>query len=191
MKLLQPTLTPVLVLAMIMVFGQKTLDTNEIKRNSLFIEVGGNAFFYSLNYDRQVKVSDTWRLAGRVGIMYVNTFTDQNRHMMGVPIEFSYLKGTKNNFLEIGLGVTGTYDQYYSFDPRVPIRDSKVQDLAMMAVVRIGYRHQKREGGLFYKVGFTPLAGVVFDLRQNTNKHTPENFAYPWVGAAIGWTLKS
>jgi hypothetical protein len=191
MRPIQTTLVLVLAISMLHCHAQKALNNIEIQRNTLFLELGGNGGFYSLNYDRQVKASDTWRLAGRVGIMYVNTFTDQNRHLAGVPIEFSYLKGTKNNFFEIGLGVTGTYDQYYSFDPKVPIRDSKVQDLAMMAVVRVGYRHQKREGGLFYKLGFTPLAGVVFDLRKNTNIHTPENFAYPWIGAAIGWTLKS
>lgn len=60
-----------------------------------------------------------------------------------------------------------------------------------MPVLRIGYRHQKREGGLFYKVGLTPLAGFVFDVRKNSNNTNPENFAYPWIGAAIGWTLKS
>jgi hypothetical protein len=191
MKQLQTGIALILALAGHPALSQKESESNDIKRNSIFIEVGGNAFFYSLNYDRQVNLSDTWRLAGRAGVMYVNTFTEKNRHLVGIPLEFSYLKGRQNNFLEIGLGVTGIYDQYYSFDPRVPIRDSKVQDLALMAVVRIGYRHQKREGGLFYKVGFTPLAGVVLDLRQNADQTNLENFAYPWMGAAIGWTLKS
>jgi hypothetical protein len=64
-----------------------------------------------------------------------------------------------------------------------------VQDLALMGVARIGYRHQKREGGLFYKIGFTPLLGTVYDLSNRLSRPT-ELFAYPLVGLSLGYTLK-
>jgi len=110
--------------------------------------------------------------------------------MFAVPIEFSYLKGKQNNFFELGLGISGYYDHYSFNNPSLTVRENQVRELALMAVLRIGYRHQKSDGGLFYKVGFTPLAGVVIDLDSKFNFNTAEKFAYPLIGAAIGWTLK-
>lgn len=187
MKILQPTLALVLTLTTLQSFSQNP----SIKGSTFFIEAGGNTFFYSLNYDRLLKVADKWRLAGRVGAMYLNTFTAQNRNIFAIPIEFSYLRGKQNNFFEVGLGFTAYYDRYSYNNPSIPIRDNEVKDLIPMAVLRIGYRHQKPDGGLFYKVGLTPLAGIVLDVRQGADNSSPERFAEPWGGAAIGWTLKN
>ena len=67
----------------------------------------------------------------------------------------------------------------------------RINDLAVMAVARIGYRYQKPEGGFFYKMGFTPLLGALY------NADYPERgplllapFAYPLVGLGFGYTLK-
>lgn len=69
------------------------------------------------------------------------------------------------------------------------------KDLVIYSAIRLGYRHQKKEGGIFYKIGITPLAEVVIDLRLDKairyKYDYMEKFAYPWAGAAIGWTLKN
>ena len=185
MKPIQTTPALIIVLITTFSFGQ-----GEVKRNTFFLEAGGNTFFYSLNYDRQLKVTEKWRLAGRVGVMYVNTFKHPNRNMFAIPIEFSYLRGKQSNFFEVGLGLTGFYDHYNFNDLSLPIRENQVSELSLMTVLRIGYRHQKQEGGLFYRFGFTPMAGVVIDLDREFHFQTAEKFAYPLVSAAIGWTLK-
>lgn len=176
--------------------AQNITSTQAIKRNTFFAEVGGNAMLYSVNYDRLLKVRDTWRLTSRIGFMYLNTLTSQNRNLVGVPIEFSYLRGNTNHFFELGLGLTAIHDQYQLDEPAIPIRQAMVKELITIAALRFGYRYQKNEGGIFYKVGFTPLHGLVFDLRKNTslNSNTStsrEKFTYPLVGAAIGWTFKT
>jgi len=73
---MKPTQTTLVVINMLIIafsFGQ-----GEVKRNTFFLEAGGNTFFYSLNYDRQLKVAEKWRLVGRIGVMYVNTFKHPN-----------------------------------------------------------------------------------------------------------------
>jgi hypothetical protein len=139
---------------------------------------------YSLNYDRILLNRDKWKLSGRVGALYLPLFQVPNRLMVGAPLEISYLRGRNKHFLEIGLGFTATYDTY-------PVSDVQIKDLAVMGVARVGYRHQKPEGGLFYKVGFTPMAGLVYDLRyRNRATNLNSAFAYPLVGLAVGYTLK-
>jgi len=155
-----------------------------VRRNTFFLELGGNGMFYSLNYDRILLNRDTWKLSGRVGALYLPLFGAGNRQMVGGPVEISYLRGRGRHFLELGLGGTVVYDTY-------ALSDSRINDLAVMAVARIGYRHQKPEGGFFYKVGFTPLLGALY------NAEYPERgplllapFAYPLVGLGFGYTLK-
>ncbi len=155
-----------------------------IRRNTFFVELGGNAVSYSVNYDRILLARDKWKLSGRVGALYLPLFQVSNRLMVGAPLEVSYLRGRGKHFLEIGLGGTVTYDTY-------PLSDTRVRDLAVMGVFRVGYRHQKPEGGLFYKVGFTPLAGMVYGLESGSGRGpSGEPFAYPLVGLAAGYTLK-
>jgi hypothetical protein len=153
-----------------------------VRRNTFFLELGGNGMFYSLNYDRILLSRDTWKLSGRVGALYVPSFKADNRHMTGVPLEISYLRGRGKHFLEVGLGLTGLYDTY-------PLSETRIRELAVMGTARIGYRYQKPEGGLFFKTGFTPLAGVLYNLRDR-RWATQSAFAYPLVGLAVGYTLK-
>lgn len=155
-----------------------------VRRNTFFLELGGNGMFYSLNYDRILLNRESWKLAGRVGAMYVPPLGGGNRQMVGGPVEISYLRGRGKHFLELGLGATVVYDTYR-------VSSYRIRDLAMMAVARIGYRYQKPEGGFFYKVGFTPMLGTLY------NEEYPERgpllvepFAYPLVGLGFGYTLK-
>jgi hypothetical protein len=158
-----------------------------MQKNTFFLELGGNGLFYSLNYDRILRERATWKLSGRIGGLYVPGLGEANRHMIGLPLELSYLRGRNNHHLELGLGFTPMYDTY-------PLRSldgqaDAAQDLALMGVGRIGYRNQKREGGLFYKIGFTPLLGSVYGLNERTSRST-ELFAYPLVGLSLGYTIK-
>jgi hypothetical protein len=169
--------------------GQKNADP---KRNTIFFEAGGNSFFYSINYDRLLKIKEKWRLAGRIGVMYVNTFTNERRSMIGIPMEFSYLRGHSNRFFELGIGVSGIYDHYYTQSNLNT--SSEVKDFVLLSVLRLGYRYQKHEGGLFYKIGLTPLAGAIIDFNKDKTTRYKfdklEKFAFPWVSASIGWTIK-
>ncbi len=164
-------------------FGAHAQQNNELlQKNTFYLELVGNGMFYSLNYDRILVVQQNWKMSGRIGGMYLPGLDYNDRQMIGLPLEVSYLRGRNKHYLEVGLGFTATYDTYR-------LGESRVKDLALMGVARVGYRHQKREGGLFYKVGFTPVHGVVYNMRNRQNS-IGSNFTYPLFGLAIGYTLK-
>jgi len=124
----------------------------EPKRNTIFVELLGNGGIYSLNFDRILISKEKWKLAGRVGFTYHNFFDDLNSQFYGIPLEVSYLLGRSNHFLETGLGVTPVYDTSDGFEQNSP----KQETLFIITPVRIGYRYQRKEGGFFFKAGWTP-----------------------------------
>lgn len=153
-----------------------------IQRNTFFLELAGNGVFYSLNYDQIFLNQGKWKMSSRMGVMYLPYFSSNKRQMVGTPLEVSYLRGKNSHHWEVGVGFTPFYDTYL-------LSDSHIKNLVLMGVARVGYRHQKREGGLFYKVGLTPVQGMIYDMRYR-RKRPNEVFSYPLVGLAIGYTLK-
>ncbi len=155
----------------------------QLRRNSIFLEVGGNGGFYSLNYDRMLLEAEYWRLAGRAGVMYYSTVSggreEGRSSWLAVPLEVSWLHGRKSHFLELGLGVTPLYQKYPQEGSVAP-----ESELRLLPVGRLGYRYQQREGGMFYKAGFTPMAQ--FSKERNLGHST----LLPWFGLAVGYTLR-
>lgn len=97
------------------------------------------------------------------------------------PVELSYLRGKGNHLLELGLGVTPLLQNGRETN------DAQAKFWEVLPVVRIGYRYQRREGGIFYKAGFTPMAELASKRYINYRKKT---IFIPWIGLAIGYTLK-
>ncbi|MDO1451762.1 hypothetical protein Q0590_36145 [Rhodocytophaga aerolata] len=153
-----------------------------MQKNTLFVEIGGNGFFYSLNYDRILLDYSTWRISARIGGMYMPGIFETNRHLIGLPLEVSYWRGKGNHHFELGLGFTPIYDTY-------SLNEVSRQQAILIGVARIGYRYQKREGGVFYRAGFMPLHGTIYDFNYRQWDRN-SNFTYPLVGLAIGYTLK-
>jgi len=167
------------------------------QKHTIYFEAGGNGLLYSLNYDHILKQKEKWFLSGRIGVEYIYAFNKQKGHTLGMPLEISVSKKLKKNFFEFGLGVSWGYQQYYPeglYMDSTFISSDLYKEFILLSSFRIGYRHQKKEGGLFCKIGFTPLAGVVIDLTRDKAVRYKykwmEKFASPWLGVAIGWTLK-
>ena len=122
----------------------------KLKKNTIFLEFMGNGFIYSVNYDRLFDVSKKIKMSSRIGFHFTNKFPFQYYRTISVPIEISGMYPFYGNkhFLEIGLGLTylNSNDLYTNHTEHV-----------IAFVPRIGYRFQKPEGGLFFKLGFTPL----------------------------------
>ena len=158
----------------------KEIDTTLIlKKNTVFAEIGGNAILYSINYDRLFNISKKFKLSSRIGIHYTNKFPLQYYRTLCIPIEISGLYsiyGSKH-FVEIGSGLSylNSYDR---------ITDH-TEDLIILAL-RLGYRYQKPEGGLFVKIGFVPLYDwLVF----NPDPAVPHHTWFLSGGLGIGYTF--
>ena len=127
-------------------------------------------------------------MAGRIGAMYYRTelnYLDNNHSLdVAVPIEVSYLRGKENHYLELGIGMTPWYENYISL---IETPDgTRVKHLAILAFGRLGYRYQKKDGGIFFKLGFTPMV----QFNDKVYKYKDKSVVL-WAGLAIGYTLKN
>lgn len=142
-------------------------------KNTIFFEGLGNGILYTINYDRMV--ADTW--SARVGLMQISVdeidvdsggLTQATVSLRLVPITANKLKGEGNHKLELGIGpmlilVSGD------------IEDTGGIDGAGVGVTgTVGYRYQRPDGGINFRIGLTPLFTPSF---------------LPWGGLSLGYTF--
>ncbi len=149
-----------------------TNDDGSFARNSVFVELGGNALLYSVNYDH--KFFD--HASARIGAMYFSVSADDPNSLNGrvsvflAPIMANYLVGDGNSRLELGAGLvvagasgSGTVDNEQ-------LDEFRGGGVGFTSTV--GYRLQPRDGGFLFRIGFTPIIA-------------PGTFI-PWFGLSFG-----
>jgi hypothetical protein len=141
------------------------------KRNALYVEAFGKAPYYSVNYDRIVRVGAKWSYSLRAGFSIV-------ADGISMPLGFNAFTTPGHHHLEWGLGLTPYIDHYRTF-----LAEKDESDKQLYIVPHIGYRYQKPEGGLFFTAGVMP---TVFIDPPSTNvwDFTPEFRV--WGGLALG-----
>jgi len=145
-----------------------TTAYGETANNSIYLELGGNAAAYSVNYERNFERE--WGL--RMGL---GAFKLDNRVEFAVPMMVNKYWGnstsgyTSNHKLETGLGLV-----YFTADGKSRIFND-IHRNTLAATASIGYRYLPKEKGLTFKVAFTPIV---------TN-----SYLLPWIGFSIGTTF--
>jgi hypothetical protein len=134
--------------------------------NRLFVELGGHAYYYSLNYERGFSNG----LVAKVGASVLGD-------MWVVPMTFGKVFGVDNHHLEAdgGLGLVN-----YEW---VKEEDSG-RETMLMATVFIGYRYQKPEGQFFFRAGLTPLYRI-----YGTEPGDEGNQMITWAGIGVGYAF--
>lgn len=153
---------------------------NNLKKNTVYFEFIGNGIFYSINYDRLFEITEKVKLSARIGFHYTDNFIGNDNRLIGSPLEISGLYSIfrKKHFLEVGSGLTIMNNLNYN--------NNHVENLIIL-VLRIGYRYQKPNGGLFLKVGFLPM----YDMYAfNPNPDIIHNTWFMSGGLGIGYTFK-
>jgi hypothetical protein len=148
-------------------------DTEErTARNTLYVELAGNAGIYSLNYERFFFDDLSFRLGG--SYMSVGDSAGSvsgSAAMMVIPATVSYLGlRSGNHALELGAGVT-----YVNFSASVSSAslDAFGSASGVVGTAIIGYRYAPMSGGINFRAALTPLFGNGTFL--------------PWFGLAIGY----
>ena len=144
-------------------------------KNALFIELGGNGGIYSLNYDRILTSAKKIRtsLRGGFSVLPVNRNID-----LVFPIEFNFLLGSANHFMETGAGVTYVKSMINTDEGFGNLRYNYEQ---FLGVCRLGYRFQERlDRGLFFRAGITPY------LFQTNEYDRIEPIFQFWLGVSAG-----
>lgn len=142
-------------------------------KNAGFIELGGNAGLYSLNFDRIYFYKEKLKISARVGFA---------PHFNGIYIEQIYV--LENNFilfknphhLELGLGAT--LQRRYNERPNQI--DTYFWENILFSVWRCGYRYQKEDDGMFLRAGITPV------VMSNDAEGFHSNYFQFWAGVSVG-----
>jgi len=127
---------------------------NSIKKNTVSLELAGSGLFYSVNYDRLLIIDTKLRLTGNVGVWYlpqIEAFSDFN--IIGGVIGFNTLIGKQKHFAELGINV--------SYLNMIDFEDNMFHTLYLP--IRLGYRYQKDDGGVFLRASFMPIISIIQD----------------------------
>ena len=115
-----------------------------LKRNTVYLEAGGSAIFYSVNYERLLLPGIKHNIALRGGASYINFFDSPRRQGIAVPVGLSYLKKLKTKYFEAGISFGPIYD-YYHFT----IEGDKYAELILVPAIRVGIRKQPVDDHFF------------------------------------------
>ncbi len=135
-----------------------------MRKNSFYIEFGGNTGFYSLNYDRIIPFHPHFKLAPGLGTAYVSISDDNELFSPGKYLYLtpavSLLIGKQHN-VEVG----GVYPVNVLGEQRFTILRAgyRYQPFSKNAVVRLAYIYQipmherelKNAHGVGFSLGFT------------------------------------
>jgi hypothetical protein len=146
-------------------------------KSTVYIELGGVAGIWSLNYDRTLwNLSPNFKLQGSAGCGLISEFNGSGFPDVLLPVSVSILSGKKMHWLETGAGVT--YFIWATRDPQSESGFSRKTELLKHVI--LGYRFQKEAGGLMFRVTYTPIF------------YSEGVYAYEhWMGVSIGFTLKN
>ncbi len=148
---------------------------DEIKRNTLFLELFGQGIFLSLNADYRFRPNFTFR----AGLSYLI-------FGWGIPLSLNYITGkNSSHHLELGLGITlGAGASIFGGSP--------VSFYFLTA--NFGYRYQPKNGGLVFRISFTPLFFIEkIEKSSRINRETGTVESYnrivitPFAGISLGY----
>jgi hypothetical protein len=158
--------------------------------NTVYVELGGPALLYSINYDRLVLDN----VSARIGLSYLplalesgdfiadTTSSDTARALQGwkfdmnifmIPITGNYLLGSGSSKFDVGAGlmiVAGDIELVNKGED-FEFKEFLTNFTGVAGLAHIGYRYQPREGGfnfrtgldfLFTDGGFLPTGGTSF-----------------------------
>jgi hypothetical protein len=137
--------------------------TTTAARNSVFVELWGNGFFYSVNYDR--KISEKFSLRGGLGGWSVDDLILEPAVV--APVLVNSLIGEGVHRLELGAGVTTgvRWEPNYG----APGGTTHNPKTILMPTATLGYRYQPVESGWLFRASLTPVGTD-----------------YIWIGISLG-----
>jgi len=145
----------------------------EKRRVTVYYELEGNATLGSGNFDKIFLIKKRYMLSYRVGIS-----ASSRLPYLAVPAEINFLLGKGKHHLEIGSGLV--FKTYYRTNFYV-YREYKV--FYISGTIRLGYRYQQPNGGLFINAGLVPSLRLISNISRY-------DALYSFFGIGIGYTFK-
>jgi hypothetical protein len=136
-------------------------------KNGLFLELGGNGYYGSINYER----TNLRGVNGRIGIFCLNP-----KDLIILPLTVGKVFGVGKHHLEIAGG--------FIFALNAGEMNANIESTQKFIYLTafVGYRYQVIDKRFFFRAGFTPL----WELYDNFYNGGPGPF-YPWGGISGGF----
>lgn len=134
-------------------YGAAQEPVVEMQKHAFYLELGGNASRYSLNYERAFGERHRLRVGGAI-------WTDGDiageisETELNFPLMYNLLLRRGPHYLELGAGVL-----VGAWDDRDAASGSAQQATYWSATGTIGYRHQLPANEWLFRAGFTPIYG--------------------------------
>jgi hypothetical protein len=165
------------------VSGQEIKRDSLVKRNTLFLDVGGQSVYASVSYDRLLRVNKKINRSFSCGLALLPY---KGYFFLSIPTSYNFLFGKNNHHFEVGAGITVMSESY-----------GRRSDNLIFLSPKASYRYQRPNGGLFFKFSFvSSILGVInysfrsTDLFYNSIFYNPDNIrSYLWFEPGIGWTF--
>ncbi|PHN05987.1 hypothetical protein CRP01_13525 [Flavilitoribacter nigricans DSM 23189 = NBRC 102662] len=154
-----------------MLFG--TPASAQFTTSSVFLEVGGAAPYYSLNYARTVFTGRYWSGQFRVGAGVLE-------QTLAVPLGFTLLGGRKDHHPELTMAITPVSEGLRFWD-----RDQS--DFKVDLVLGLCYRFQPARGRFHVSVGGFPYIRLDPTPTRLSEKKPSLGF---WPGFSVGRLFK-
>ncbi|HCX77064.1 MAG TPA: hypothetical protein DHU93_18445, partial [Algoriphagus sp.] len=155
-------------------------------RNTVFIEIGGNAGQYAFNYGRIFYQKEAFKLTATSGFsLWAEKIDGSTVWNPALPLELTSLLGRNRHHLELGFGITPFLEAEIisSFESGELVQTKGSRDLGAILPFRIGYRYQKPEQGFFFRLGYTPFFKFTGNSEENIT------FQPVHAGIGLGWSF--
>ena len=142
------------ILFVLLVLGfMQSVKSQEIARNNFYLELGGAAMMYSVNYERLLSTTRDFNFPVRIGLSYTNTNVFDGNNTLGIPVSISFIKHlSKNLYFEIKAFVTAFFykEKYYGMGGSMYVASESF--VKYMPGLSAGLRGQPSTAGLYYHI---------------------------------------
>ncbi len=173
--------------------AQAVADYHTPKRNTIYVEAFGQGIYNSLSFDRLYRLDKKVKSSLTVGVTLIPLLNKPDHLLVvGMPVSYNWLFGKKDHHFELGIGLTAL-NITEKFDDN---STSTWSIFYMYMTPKFSYRYQRTDGGLFFRVSFTPPVGLMEKDTFGSESYfpyanTPFGYrAFPWPGVSLGWTMK-
>lgn len=142
-------------------------DVNAQKNNVIYAELGGNAYYYSINYEHSF--SNYYVARGGMGVAPGNFI---------FPLLFGKYFGNGNHHVELDLGLTYVHGE---MNPNNSYQEIVTRSQYFVTGF-LGYRYQNPDKKFLLRVGYTPLYKI-----HDSYSPFDSNFMFHWGGVSYGF----
>lgn len=159
------------------------IDTIKVSKNAVYLDIGGSTctpFSIHYNYIFKTKTRSYFDIDAGIGY-YPKIQRNLINECIGLSALFNWnTKLYKKHHMQYGTGITYSNGLFQEGFPD----QQKRSVVALFANLRVGYKYQKPQGGIFFQIYASPL----FRLVQFSQPLFSTTDVFPFAGIGTGYS---